>query len=260
MHPPSDSIILYGVPKPTTYSHDLCGRINNLKKQNVYNLKQAATISDPDVISRIIQGETELFELLIRKNNPFLYKTGRSYGFNHHDTQDLMQEAFISAFVNLNKFQQRSSFKTWIVQIMLHLCYRRTHKLSFRNEKPGNILFTENTTPMFMSEQNKDAYKETINRELIHVIETALSHIPFEYRMVFSLRELNGMNTSETAQALAISETNVKVRLNRAKHMLRKKIENMYSPEDIFEFNLVYCDKITHSVMQAISERRPVSE
>lgn len=226
----------------------------------MYNLKQAVTISDPDVISRVIEGETELFEILIRRNNPFLYKTGRSYGFNHHDTQDLMQEAFIAAYTNLKKFQQRSSFKTWIVQIMLNLCYRRTHKLSFKNEKPSSILFTEKTTPMFMSEQHKDAYQNTINRELIEVIEAALSKIPVEYRMVFSLRELSGMNTSETAEALAISETNVKVRLNRAKHMLRKKIENMYSPGDIFEFNLVYCDKITHNVMQAISERSIVFE
>ena len=107
-----------------------------------------------------------------------------------------------------------------------------------------------------MSEQHKDAYLNTINRELIQVIEAALSKIPVEYRMVFSLRELSGMNTSETAEALAISETNVKVRLNRAKHMLRKKIENMYSPEDIFEFNLVYCDRITHNVMEAISKQR----
>jgi len=247
---------VYGKFEQNPYPHDLCDWIDKPKNQIVYNLKQAATISDPDVISRVVEGETELFEILIRRNNPFLYKTGRSYGFNHHDTQDLMQEAFIAAYTNLKKFQQRSSFKTWIVQIMLNLCYRRTHKLSFKNEKPGNILFTEKTTPMFMSEQHKDAYLNTINRELIQVIEAALSKIPVEYRMVFSLRELSGMNTSETAEALAISETNVKVRLNRAKHMLRKKIENMYSPEDIFEFNLVYCDRITHNVMEAISKQR----
>jgi len=247
---------VYGKFEQNPYPHDLCDWIDKPKNQIVYNLKQAATISDPDVISRVVEGETELFEILIRRNNPFLYKTGRSYGFNHHDTQDLMQEAFIAAYTNLKKFQQRSSFKTWIVQIMLNLCYRRTHKLSFKNEKPGNILFTEKTAPMFMSEQHKDAYLNTINRELIQVIEAALSKIPVEYRMVFSLRELSGMNTSETAEALAISETNVKVRLNRAKHMLRKKIENMYSPEDIFEFNLVYCDRITHNVMEAISKQR----
>ena len=61
------------------------------------------------------------------------------------------------------------------------------------------------------------------------------------------------MNTAQTAEALDISETNVKVRLNRAKHMLREKLETMYSPEDIFAFNLIYCDKIVHEVMKAIN-------
>jgi RNA polymerase sigma-70 factor (ECF subfamily) len=72
--------------------------------------------------------------------------------------------------------------------------------------------------------------------------------------MVFSLRELNGMSTAETAETLDISETNVKVRLNRAKQMLREKVEKMYTPEDIFEFNLIYCDKIVSGVMKAISK------
>jgi len=72
--------------------------------------------------------------------------------------------------------------------------------------------------------------------------------------MVFSLRELDGMSTADTAEALAISETNVKVRLNRAKHMLRDKVEKMYTPADIFEFNLIYCDGIVENVMKAISK------
>jgi len=53
---------------------------------------------------------------------------------------------------------------------------------------------------------------------------------------------------------LDISETNVKVRLNRAKHMLREKVEKMYTPEDIFEFNLIYCDRIVDDVMKVINK------
>jgi len=70
--------------------------------------------------------------------------------------------------------------------------------------------------------------------------------------MVFSLRELNGMSVHETSTALNITETNVKVRLNRAKTMLRKKVEKMYSAEDIFAFNLIYCDRIVIKVMESI--------
>ena len=61
------------------------------------------------------------------------------------------------------------------------------------------------------------------------------------------------MSTAETAEVLDISETNVKVRLNRAKHLLREKVWEMYSPEDIFDFNLIYCNRITGVVMKTIN-------
>ena len=69
------------------------------------------------------------------------------------------------------------------------------------------------------------------------------------------MRELNGLNIAETAEALNISETNVKARLSRAKTMLRSEIEKMYSPEDIYEFNLVYCDRMVERVMAKITTK-----
>jgi RNA polymerase sigma factor (sigma-70 family) len=215
--------------------------------------KQFDTISEEELVNRIRRGEKELFEILIRRNNPFLYKTGMSYGYKHEDVEDLMQETFIAAYLNLEKFEGRSSLKTWIIRIMLNQCYQKAHKLSFKNEKANDIMSNEKTTPMFESNRSTDTYKTVLNKELSYVVGNALTSIPLEYRMVFSLRELNGMSTAETAEALDISETNVKVRLNRAKRMLREKVEKMYSPEDIFEFNLVYCDKIVAKVMSTIN-------
>jgi RNA polymerase sigma factor (sigma-70 family) len=216
-------------------------------------LKQADTISEIELISRIRKGERELFEILIRRNNPYLYKLGMSYGYKHEDVEDLMQEAFIAAYLNLEKFEARSSFKTWITRIMLNQCYQKAQKLSFKFEKANDIL-NEKITPMFESNQSTDTYRSVLNNELSNIIGSALTSIPLEYRMVFSLRELNGMSTAETAEVLEISETNVKVRLNRAKHMLREKVERMYTPEDIFEFNLIYCDKIVDEVMKSINK------
>jgi RNA polymerase sigma-70 factor (ECF subfamily) len=190
--------------------------------------KQADTISEIELINRIIKGENELFEILIRRNNPYLYKLGMSYGYKHEDVEDLMQEAFIAAYLNLEKFEARSSFKTWITRIMLNQCYQKAQKLSFKFEKANDVL-NEKTTPMFESNQSTDTYRSVLNNELSNVIVGALTSIPLEYRMVFSLRELNGMSTAETAETLDISETNVKVRLNRAKQMLREKVEkNVY--------------------------------
>jgi RNA polymerase sigma-70 factor (ECF subfamily) len=102
--------------------------------------------------------------------------------------------------------------------------------------------------------RNSNTDKIVQNRELGHIIENALRKIPFDYRMVFSLREINGLNVSETAEMLGISEANVKVRLNRAKIMLRRDIENAYSANELFEFNLIYCDPMVEKVMNKISE------
>jgi RNA polymerase sigma factor (sigma-70 family) len=220
--------------------------------------KQFDAIAETELIGRITNGETELFEILIRRNNPFLYKVGMSYGYTHENVEDLMQETYMAAYRNLEKFEGRSSFKTWIIRIMLNQCYQKTQKLSFINEKTSNIIFNEKTTPMFESDRSTDAYKTVLNRELSYIVGNALSAIPVEYRMVFSLRELNGMSTAETAEVLDISETNVKARLNRAKHMMRANLETMYSPEDIFEFNLIYCDRIVHKVMSAIKDMQPM--
>lgn len=216
------------------------------------NLKIFEALSDLEITQKILGGETALFEILIRRNNAFLYKTGRSYGYSHEDTQDLMQDTFINAYSNLSKFENRSSFKTWIIKIMLNNCFQKQKKFSFKNEITNTI--NEKSIPMFSNHQHTDANKEIVNRELNHVIEKSLEQIPIEYRMVFSLREISGLNVAETAEALKISESNVKVRLNRAKLMLRKQIENKYTAADIFEFNLIYCDAMVHKVMEEINK------
>jgi RNA polymerase sigma-70 factor (ECF subfamily) len=213
--------------------------------------EQQDLLQEPEIIRRILLGETALFEILIKKSNSSLYKTGMIYGFSHHDVEDLMQETYINAYTNLAKFEHRSSFKTWIIKIMLHQCYHKTQKFSYSKEKPKDIVENENSHPMFSS--NSDTNKTIMNRELTKIIQQAIIQIPVDYRMVFSLREINGLTSAETAEALDISQANVKVRLNRAKAMLRKQIERMYTGEEIFEYNLVHCDKMVANVMSKIN-------
>lgn len=209
-------------------------------------------ISEVDIIKRVLAGELALFELLIRSNNAFLYKTGRSYNYSHEDTQDLMQDTFVDAYCNLSKFENRSSFKTWIIKIMLNNCFRRQNKFSYKNEKGSEIQDT--SIPMFSNDRSSDTTNSVLNKELGSIVENAIQRIPLDYRMVFTLREVNGLNTEETADVLQISHSNVKVRLNRAKTMLRKEIGLSYTPEEIFEFNLVYCDALVDRVMSELRQ------
>lgn len=208
-------------------------------------------LSEVEVIDKIINGDVALFEVLIRRYNPYLYKVGRSYRFNHEDVEDLMQETFIKAYENLKKLENPAYFKTWLIRIMLNECYRKRQKATIRNEVAVETFLHEKTIPMFFN-SNNDTEKKVVNREMNSVVENAIKHIPIDYGLVFSLRELNGMSVLETSKALNITETNVKVRLNRAKAMLRKEVEKTYSPEDIFHFNLIYCDKIVAKVMDVI--------
>ena len=215
-------------------------------------VKQFEATAETELISRIKEGETDLFEILIRRNNAFLYKIGMSYGYTHQDVEDLMQETFTAAYLNLERFRQHSSFKTWVIKIMLNQCFHKKQRLNFKNEKATDTN-NEKVIPMFERRQASDGYKKVIDKELSHVIEKAITDKPSDYRVVFLLRELNGMSTAETAESLDISEANVKIRLNRARHMLRAELATTYSPEDIFEFNLIYCDNVVNKVMVVIS-------
>ncbi len=203
------------------------------------------------LIEEIIRGRKELYEIIIRKYNPYLYKIGRSYQYNHADTEDLMQDTFIDAYRNLNQFRGRSSFKTWITRIMLNNCYHQKRKSSYKNEIPRELY--EESKPMYAN-TNDQTGRVVRSHELRHIVEEALMQLPLPYRMVFSLREMNQINVAETASLLDISEANVKVRLSRAKAMLREHIEKSYSPTDLFEFNLIHCDPMVERVMQEIKK------
>jgi RNA polymerase sigma factor (sigma-70 family) len=211
-----------------------------------------ATYTDDDVIVRVLTGQPALFELLVRRTNPKLYRVGRSFGLNHHDTEDLMQEAHVDAYMNLASFQRRSSYATWVTRLMINRCAQRLRKRSYANEIPSDSL-PDSASPVYQTNHSEEPDAIVMKNELSRLVENALAAMPANLSVVFTLRELNQQSIAETAEALGISETNVKVRLNRAKALLRKNLENVFEPQDIYEFNLVYCDGIVNKVMERIA-------
>src|SRR5688572_5045350 len=105
-------------------------------------------MKDADILQEVLSGNTALFEILVRRYNPYLYKVGRGYGFNHQDTEDVMQEAFVNCYLHLQQFGRQASFKTWLIKIMLNQCYHKSHKYSYRNEKTTAIV-PDNASFMF---------------------------------------------------------------------------------------------------------------
>ena len=204
--------------------------------------------TDGNVIEKIIEGDTAIFEILIRRYNQALYKIGRMYGFNHQDTEDLMQDTHVSAYMQLAAFENRSSYKTWISRIMINKCIYKL-KYGYSRKEISSELKEESTSANLQTEQSM------LNRELSTVLEKSLDSIPLIYRSVFVLREIEGYSVAETAELTGITGVNVKVRLNRAKSLLQKQLEQFYSSADIYSFNLIYCDKMVDRVFAALNKK-----
>src|SRR5438067_770409 len=112
-------------------------------------------ISEADIITKIISGETSLFELLIRRYNPVLYKIAKSYGFNHQDAEDLVQETHIAAYLKLSQFEGRASYKTWLSKIMVNNCLYKLNHGHSKNEQPDSEIIHETANPMFSSQDTQ---------------------------------------------------------------------------------------------------------
>ena len=209
--------------------------------------------SDEAIIDRILDGDTSLYEVLIRRYNPVLYKIARSYGFNHQDAEDLMQDTHIAAYTELGKFERRASYKTWISRIIINKCLYKLKYGYFRNEVPGEQFIDSNAQPMYIKARDNQTEDVVTNRELNIVLEKSLQNIPLIYRMVFVFREIEGFSVAETAELLNITPINVKVRLNRAKALLQKQVEQFYTQTDLYAFNLIYCDNIVSRVFERIN-------
>jgi RNA polymerase sigma factor (sigma-70 family) len=200
---------------------------------------------DEEIVVRILNGEQHLYEGLMRKYNLRLYRISMSIVNDDKEAEDIMQTAYFNAYRQLSNFQHKSSFSTWITRILINESLLHK-KRKLRHEKA----LMENTYDDYHSETPLDGL---MNKELKVILEKAVSGLPEKYRMVFVMREVQGMSTNETMEALDLGESNVKIRLTRAKEMLRNELNTYWQPDQLFEFNLLRCDVIVNYVMNKIN-------
>jgi len=218
---------------------------------NLINNPRLNELPDEEIIKQILTGDKKLFELLMRKYNSHLYKVGMSILNNATEVEDIMQTAYIKAFENLAKFENRSSFSTWLIKVLINegllQLKKRKRFIKIEDLKKMEVLIDP-------TESNKEPTPVglLINKELGHALENALMQLPEKYRLVFVLREMEDMNIAETVEVLGISSVNVKVRLNRAKMMLRDTLCNYYDNDNIFYFHLSRCDRIVNNVLHRL--------
>jgi RNA polymerase sigma-70 factor (ECF subfamily) len=131
--------------------------------------QQQRLLSETEIIEKILNGDLQLFEILIRRNNEVLYKIARSFGFNHQDAEDIMQDVHVTAYTSLKSFEGRSSYKTWISKIMVNKClYKINHGYYSKEIPTGEIMEPSNSNPM---SAHINPEQTAINSELAGVLE-----------------------------------------------------------------------------------------
>jgi RNA polymerase sigma factor (sigma-70 family) len=215
-------------------------------------------ITDNEVIERVVNGDKDLYELIMRKYNQRLFRIGRSIIHDEEEVEDIIQDAYIKAYENLRNFQHRSQFSTWLTRILINEALARKNQMKRMNvvyhqtEDNGETNDFNNKEYYNMPSNLPNPEEETINNELKVSLEKVIDNLPEKYRTVYVMREIEGMNIAETSECLNISESNVKVRLNRAKEMLRDSLTNIYQESEVFQFMGTRCDRIVTKVLNKI--------
>lgn len=221
-----------------------------LQENRKSRIEQFESCSDEALISRITDGYTELYELIIKRYNQQLFRVIRGYLSDENDVKDVMQSTYLKAFENLEQFRGEARFSTWLIRIGINEALK---KLNDQNNITGRISVTyPNNGDQIDGIETATPETKAIQQDMNKHLEQAIDTLPQKYRSVLIMREIEQMSTRETAEALDISRVNVKVRLHRAKKMLRDQLENMLSSMDLFSFKGDDCDAMTEQVMELI--------
>jgi len=189
-------------------------------------------MNENEIVKRAIQGDRAAFAEIVKKYQGRIYNLGLRMTGNEQDAEDILQETFLSALQNIEKFAMKSAIYTWLYRIAVNFGLKR---LQTRKKEYGHVsihdpdaekihMETLNIWPDFNSERlNNKHFREKLDK--------ALLELPDKYRTVFILRDLHEVSTIDAAKILNISESNTKVRLMRARNFLKEKLEDITKEE-----------------------------
>ncbi|HET7434632.1 MAG TPA: RNA polymerase sigma factor [Thermoanaerobaculia bacterium] len=203
-------------------------------------------MSDEEVVRRVVAGETAMFEILMRRYNQRVYRVVRSIVRDDAEAEDVMQQAYMNAFVHLKQFEVRSRFSTWLTRIAINEALARVRRREMRAEVSEESMQEIAATHANPEEQATAA-------ELRGVVEREIATLPEAYRTVLMLREVEGLSTSEAADCLDTTEDVIKTRLHRARNMLREKLYERVGFHALFPFMGTRCDDVVAKVMARLS-------
>ncbi|MGO9272999.1 MAG: RNA polymerase sigma factor [Terriglobia bacterium] len=218
--------------------------------ENVVEKARVEGWPDEEVVARVLQGETALFEIIMRRYNQRLYRVTLSILRDDAEAEDVMQDAYVRAYEHLHQFEGRSPFSTWLTRIAVHEALARAQKRSHLRELEAMILPEEKLTSNLPSPE-----QQASTAELSKLLEVAILALPETYRTVVMMRDIEEMTTADTALALNLTEENVKVRLHRARVLLRREVYKRAGEERprAFTFMGGRCDRMVQRVLKRLA-------
>lgn len=215
-------------------------------------MRPPSALSDEQIVSRILEGETLLFEVLMRRHNQRLYRAARAILRDDHEAEDVMQEAYVNAYSHLAQFDGRAKFSTWLTKIAVYDAIARARRRGRYEPLDDSSLET-----LMPTHAAPDPERLAFGRELGALIEAAVNRLGDGYRDVFMLRQVEGLSTAETAEVLGVSEDVVKTRFSRARTALQRDLidQTDAAAATAFTFGQARCDRVVASVLQRIGAR-----
>lgn len=186
--------------------------------------------TDAELVRRAQAGELEAFEALTSRHEQRVFALAMRMLRHEQDAEDVTQQTFLNALENLEGFRGEASFSTWLLRIASHAALK-----VIRKRKGLNTVSLEEATepsegfdsiphPEFIADWRQSPEKLVHQNEVRRLLDEALSRLDEKHRLVFLLRDVEGFSVRETADALNLSEANVKVRLLRARLQLREQL------------------------------------
>lgn len=209
------------------------------------------SLSDEAIVDRVKAGDLAGFELIMRRYNQRIFRIVRSILHDDHEAEDVVQEAYVSAYEHLGQFEGRAKFSTWLTKIAIHEASLRRR----RNQRARVLDPRSEAMHMVPDPESRDAEAEASRSELGDLLRHTVEALPAPLRVVFTLRLVEGLSTDEVADCLSLSPENVKVRLHRARLLLRQQIDERIGEEVrlLYQFDGERCDRIVQNVLKRLS-------
>src|ERR1700760_1895256 len=176
------------------------------------------------------KGDIGAFEELVRRYDRNVFRIAQHITQNREDAEDVVQDAFLKAYTNLNQFQGQSKFYTWLVRIavneaLMKLRRRRPERMVSLDE---DVKTEEDSVPREVADWAPNPEQLYTQGELKEILGKTIQGLPPSFRTVFVLRDVEGLSTEETADALDLSIPAVKSRLLRARLQLRERLNKYF--------------------------------